>query len=271
MPPSGSAHPAPDGLTVGQVSARLGVTVRALHHWDDIGLAPPSGRTAGGYRLYTAGDLERLERVVAYRETGLGLDRIRAVLDDPAADVPRALRDQREQVAQRIARLEQLAAGLDRMIDAHDRGPLLSPEEQAEIFGPGWSPERTAQARQRYGDTQQWRQFAERSAARTPQEWQAVAAAVTALDGALAAAMDAGVTPGSPTADALVERHRAVFGAYFTLTRPMQVCLARRYERDPDFAAHYDGVRPGLAAWFRRAVDASARAHGIDPDTATWE
>ncbi|HEU5418386.1 MAG TPA: MerR family transcriptional regulator, partial [Streptosporangiaceae bacterium] len=100
------------GLTVGQVSAHLGVTVRALHHWDEIGLARPSLRTAAGYRLYTAGDLERLHRIVVYRELGLGLDRIRAILDDPAAEAPGALRAQRARVAERIDRLRQLSAGL---------------------------------------------------------------------------------------------------------------------------------------------------------------
>ncbi|MGW6776438.1 MerR family transcriptional regulator, partial [Streptomyces sp. NPDC055037] len=109
-----------DGLTVGQVSARLGMTVRALHHWDEIGLARPSQRTAAGYRLYTAGDLERLHRIIVYREIGLDLDRIRGVLDDSTADVPAALRAQRTQVAERIDRLQQLGAGLNRMIDAHE-------------------------------------------------------------------------------------------------------------------------------------------------------
>jgi MerR family transcriptional regulator, thiopeptide resistance regulator len=59
-----------DGLTVGQVSARLGVTVRALHHWDETGLARPSLRTAAGYRLYTAGDLDRCPRSVKDRLHG---------------------------------------------------------------------------------------------------------------------------------------------------------------------------------------------------------
>ncbi|WP_099055438.1 MerR family transcriptional regulator [Streptomyces lydicus] len=260
-----------DGLTVGQVSTRLRVTVRALHHWDEIGLARPSLRTTGGYRLYTAGDLERLHRIVVYREIGLGLDRIRAVLDDSTADVPGALRAQRTQVAERIDRLQQLSAGLDRMIEAHERGLLLSVEQQAAIFGPQWNPDWPAEARQRYGDTTQWRQYAERSAARGPEEWQAIADANTALDRALGEAMDAGVTPGDPEANQLVERHREVFASYFPLTRQMQVCLGRTYEADPAFAAHYDGIRAGLAAWFRRLIDASARAHGIDPDTATWE
>ncbi|MFF8968948.1 MerR family transcriptional regulator [Streptomyces sp. NPDC014995] len=261
-----------DGLTVGQVSTRLGVTVRALHHWDEIGLARPSLRTAAGYRLYTAGDLERLHRIVVYREIGLGLDRIQAVLDDSTADVPGALRAQRAQVAERIDRLQQLSAGLDRMIDAHERGLLLTAEQQAAIFGPRWNPDWPAQARRRYGDTTQWRQYAELSASRGPQEWQAVADAMAGLERALGDAMDAGVTPGGPEANRLVEWHREIFSSsYFPLTRQMQVCLGRMYEADPGFAAHYDGIRAGLAGWFRRIIDAGARAHGIDPDTATWQ
>ncbi|MFE7745862.1 MerR family transcriptional regulator [Nocardia sp. NPDC057455] len=260
-----------DGLTVGQVSTRLGVTVRALHHWDEIGLARPSLRTGAGYRLYTAGDLELLNRIVVYRELGLGLDSIRAILDGSAADVPGALRAQRTQVAERIDRLRQLSAGLDRMIDAHERGLLLTAEQQSAIFGPLWNPDWAAHARQRYGHTAQWQQYAERSATRGPEEWQAIADAVVCLERALGDAMDAGVTPGSPEANELVERHREVFASYFPLTRQMQVCLGRMYEADPGFAAHYDGIRAGLATWMRRIIDASARAHGIDPDTATWQ
>ncbi|MEU0056571.1 MerR family transcriptional regulator [Streptomyces sp. NPDC006334] len=271
MPDATDSDSDSDGLTVGQVSARLGVTVRALHHWDEIGLARPSLRTVAGYRLYTAGDLQRLHRVVVYREIGLGLDGIRAVLDDSAADVPGALREQRAQVTERIDRLQRLGTGLDRMIDAHERGLLLTAEQQASVFGPDWKPEWPTEARRRYGDTAQWRQYAELSAGRGPEEWQAVADAVAGLDRALGDAMDAGVRPGSPEANRLVERHREVFASCFPLTRQMQVCLARMYEDDPGFAAHYDGVRAGLAAWFRQIVDASARAHGIDPDTATWD
>ncbi|WP_280274326.1 TipAS antibiotic-recognition domain-containing protein [Nocardia wallacei] len=142
----------------------------------------------------------------------------------------------------------------------------------AAIFGPRWNPDWAAEARRRYGDTTQWQQYAERSAARGPAEWQAVADTVTDLESALAAAMDAGVTPGSPEANRLAERHREAFtSSYFPLTRQMQVCLARTFETDPGFAAHYNNIRPGLATWFRRTIESGARAHNIDPDTATWQ
>lgn len=267
---TGTAHA--DGLTVGQAATRLGVTVRALHHWDETGLARPSLRTAAGYRLYMAHDLERLHRIVVYRELGLGLDRIQGIMDDPDADVAEELRAQRAQIAERIDRLQRLGAGLDRMIEAHERGPLLTADQQAEVFGPRWNPDWPARARERYGHTAQWQQYAERSAARNPEQWQAVADSITALDRALADAMDAGIAPGSPEANQLVERHREVFSsAYFPLSRQRQVCLGRLYEDDPGFAAHYNGIRAGLATWFRRIVDAAARAHGIDPDSATWQ
>lgn len=261
----------PDGLTVGQTAARLAVTVRTLHHWDEIGLAPASLRTDAGYRLYTATDIERLHRVIVYREIGLGLDQIRAVLDEPDVEPLAALRTQRDDVSQHLDRLRHLRTGLDRMIEAHERGVLLTADEQAAIFGPDWNPDWPAMARRRYGHTPQWQQYAERAAARTPNDWRAVTAAMTDVDRELGAALHADVTPGSAAADRLVERHREAIGAFFPVTRSMQVCLGRMYEADPAFTAHYDGIRPGLTSWLRQSIDANARAHGIDPDTAAWE
>lgn len=258
------------GLTVGQAAARLGVTVRSLHHWDEIGLARPSSRSAAGYRLYTESDCERLRRIVVYRELGLELETIRSVLDDPGTGTVEALRAQQTQLAERIKRLTALSDDLDRMIDAQEHGLLMTAEEQTATFGPEWDPHWQAEARQRYGATTQWQQYAERSASRTAADWHDIAKATTALDQALADALDAGIEPGSPEANALVDRHREVFSAYFPITRQTQVVLGRMYEADPKFTAHYDGVRAGLAAWLRRIIDASARANGIDPDTATW-
>ena len=76
--------------------------------------------------------------------------------------------------------------------------------------------------------------------------------------------------PGSSEANALVARHREAFSAYFPISREMKVVLGRMFEADPAYAAHYDGVGAGLAGWLRRAIDAAARADGIDPDAATW-
>ncbi|GAA4092081.1 MerR family transcriptional regulator [Nonomuraea soli] len=258
------------GLTVGAAAAHLGVTVRTLHHWDRIGLARPSGRTGGGYRLYSAADIARLHRVLVYRELGLPLDEIGELLDAPAVDMTGPLEQQRGQLLERISRLQAMVGAVDRMIEAARTGILLSAEEQIAIFGERWKPSLTEGARERWGDTAQWAQFAERAARMTPEDWQRVADTVTTLEQDLASAKRAGVRPGSAEADALAERHRAVMNASFDCTLSMQVCLGRKYVADPGFTAYYDAIEPGLTVWLRDVIDAHARERGIDPDSATW-
>ncbi|MEU7614466.1 MerR family transcriptional regulator [Micromonospora sp. NPDC049204] len=260
-----------DCVTVGEAAELAGVTVRTLHHWDEIGLASPSMRTTAGYRQYTDADLQRLDRIVAYREVGLGLDAVREILDDATAEISATLREQRAQLAERIQELQQLDARLERMTEAHERGILLSDEAQSEVFGADWGAHRARHARTVWGDTVQWAQFAERAAFRTREQWQSLSAAMSTLQLDLGNALDQGVIPGTPEANSLIERHREVFSNFFPLTRQMQVCLGRMFESDPGFSAHYDGIRVGLASWFRQSIDECARTHGIDPETATWQ
>jgi DNA-binding transcriptional MerR regulator len=76
------AIPAPDPgqlLSIGQLARRSGVPARTIRFWSDAGLVPPTGRSAGGYRLYDAAAVARLDLVLALRELGLGLDAIRAI------------------------------------------------------------------------------------------------------------------------------------------------------------------------------------------------
>ena len=71
-----------ESYTVGQVAAFAHVTVRTLHHYDEIGLLVPGDRSAAGYRRYSGDDLARLQRILFYRELGFGLDEITKILDD---------------------------------------------------------------------------------------------------------------------------------------------------------------------------------------------
>lgn len=70
-------------LTVKAVAELAGVSVRTLHHYDEIGLLKPAGQSAAGYRLYSQEDLERLQQILFFRELGFSLKEIRAILDSP--------------------------------------------------------------------------------------------------------------------------------------------------------------------------------------------
>lgn len=258
-------------LTVGQVAETLGLTVRTLHHWDEVDLAAPSHRSHSGYRLYNDGDLQKLKRILIYRELGLELEQIRKILQQSTVDVHTALRDQHHALIQKINRLSQLRDDVDAMVATFDHGITLSENEQRRVFGPGWDPQWPTEARQKYGDSAQWRYYAERAAHRSPEQWSTISAANQDFEQALIDAVADDTKPGGPRANALVEQHRAVFSSYFPLSRQMQVCLGRMYEQSPDYAAHYDHLRPGLASILRAYIEASAKEHGVDLTSVRWE
>jgi len=99
--------------TVGKLAALAGVTVRMLHHYDRIGLLEPDERTGSGhYRRYGPESVERLHRILSYRELGLSLDEIATLLDDPHADRLAHLRRQERLLRDRIGRLEEMVGWL---------------------------------------------------------------------------------------------------------------------------------------------------------------
>ncbi|WP_202806583.1 MerR family transcriptional regulator [Kribbella catacumbae] len=260
-----------EDLTVGRAAELVGVSVRTLHHWDAIGLIRPSERTWSGYRVYSANDIARTHRVLVYRELGFPLAEIAKLLDDPDVNARSHLRRQRSELAGQISRLQTMVSAVDRMLEATTTGLRLTPEQQVEIFGADWKPAWVDEAEERWGTTPQWAQYAERAAARSPEDWKAIAATTSTLESDLAAAMRAGVAPGSLEANALAERHRTLLSTYFDCTHSMHVCIGRRYVDDPGYAEYYDAAAPGLAVWLRDTIFANADAQGVDPDSATWE
>lgn len=271
MVPVRDAGTVTNELTVGQVASLVGISVRTLHHWDEVALVRPSGRTHGDYRVYDAADVARINRVLVYRELGMSLAEIGRVLDDPEVDEREQLLRQRTLLTTRIARLQEMVSAVDQMVEGHDMGQQLSPQEQAEIFGTDWKPEYAEEAEQRWGDTPQWEQSQARASSMTREQWEQVKADVDALEADLAAAKRSGVDPVSNEAAELVERHRRSIDRFYDCSTSMQVCLTRMYLEDARFTEHYEQLAPGLTAWLADAVAATARAQGIDPETATWQ
>lgn len=99
-------------FTVGEISRLTGVTVRALHHHDEIGLVKPSQRSAAGYRLYGDCDVLRLQQVLVLRELGVPLDEIGATLDRET-DRAALLRGHRAALVEKRGRIEAIRREAD--------------------------------------------------------------------------------------------------------------------------------------------------------------
>ncbi len=247
--------------TVGRVAEVFGVTVRTLHHYDEIGLLVPSERSAAGYRLYTEADLTRLQQVVVYRRLELPLDEIAVLLQDDADPVSH-LRRQRDAVTTRLGELGELVAAIDRALEREMDERPATREQMKELFGDGFEDDYGQEAQERWGESEAWRQSEQRTAGYTKADWTQVKAEMDEVNGALAAALRAGLPATSPEAMDAAESHRRHIEArFYALTHEFHRGLAEMYVSDPRFTKTYEEVEPGLAQYVRDAIHANADRH----------
>ena len=245
--------------TVGAVARLAGVTVRTLHHYDEIGLLTASGRTDAGYRHYADADLDRLQRILFYRELGFGLDQIRKVMNDGDADAIGHLRRQHAMLRDRIGRLERMASAVEKAMEARTMGINLTPEERFEVFGDFDPDEHAAEVEQRWGDTDAYRESRRRVSRYTKADWARIKAEGQAAVEQVVAAMNAGKPADSEEAMAGAEAHRRqIDDAFYACSYEMHVGLAEMYIADPRFTATYEKIAPGLAQYLHDAIKANA-------------
>ncbi|HYO35707.1 MAG TPA: MerR family transcriptional regulator [Geodermatophilus sp.] len=246
-------------MNVGEVAALAGVTVRTLHHYDRIGLLSPSGRTAAGYRRYSAADLDRLHQVLLYRELGFPLEEVATLLHDPSADPAEHLRRQHRLLRDRLERTQAMVAAVEKEMEARSMGIALTPEERFEVFGEH-DPERyEAEVQERWGDTDAYAQSKRRAAAYSKEDWVRIRAEGEDVERRMAEALRAGVSPDSaPAMDLAEEARQQISRSFYDCSPEMHAGLGRMYVEDERFTAHYEQRAPGLAQWVSTAVQANA-------------
>jgi DNA-binding transcriptional MerR regulator len=190
---------------VGEFAAQTGVSVRTLHHYDQIGLLRPAGYSEGGHRLYSDADLLRLQQIVTLRYLGFALPQIKELLARPDFDLLASLRIQRRALRDRIAELERIDAAIAELVErrqATDRWAWdLVARASAAVQG-GLAEK--GEKMQSYYTPEQMRQFEELRQQVPAEEIRAVEEGWTALLADVHAHRD--LDPASPEAQALADR-----------------------------------------------------------------
>jgi MerR family transcriptional regulator, thiopeptide resistance regulator len=194
-------------LKVGELAGRTRITVRALHHYDRIGLLEPSLRTESGHRLYDADDLARLQKIVSLRQLGFSLEEIGACLDRedfPAMEVIRLhvsrLREQIEMAQRLCERLESLAARLHAEQDVSGEEIVQMIEEMTMIEN-YYTPEQLEYLKERQAEV------GEERMRQAPNDW-------ASLFADYRAAMEQGIDAADPRAQALAKRQQALIDEF---------------------------------------------------------
>ncbi len=239
-------------------AARIaGVSVRTLHHYDEIGLLVPKLRSAAGYRLYGRDDLLRLQQILIGRELGLTLQEIGRSLDDPGFDLKRALQSQRQQLLGRAERTAAMLRAVDAaliILDAEDSS--MNVKDLFEGFDPS---EYEEEAQQRWGGTDAYAESARRTSRYTAEDWARYKAEQAGIYSDLVAALSAGTLPEDPSARAIAERHRLSIDRWFyPCSKALHRGLADMYEADTRFAENIDRHGKGLTPFLAAAIRANA-------------
>lgn len=242
---------------VGDVSRIARTSIRTLHYYDEIGLLAPTGRTDAGYRLYTDEDLLRLQQILIGRELGLSLEDIRRSLDDPSFDGRGALLAQKKQLQERAAQTAAMIAAIDAalaIVDSTGHGGTM--ESIFEGFNPA---EYETEARERWGNTDAYKEAARRTQRYTKEDWQRHRSEQGSIYADATALMSGGAAPTDDAAMAVAERHRLLIDRWFyPCSVDLHRGLAGLYESDDRFKAGIDGHAPGLAAFLAAAIRANA-------------
>ena len=194
---------------VGEVATLTRVSVRALHHYDRIGLLRPAAHSSGGYRLYGETDLLRLQQILTLRYLGFPLKRIGALLDRPDFDLLASLRVQRKVLHERIEELERIAATIGDLIERRQATGDWSWELVIEASGAvGAGLTRREETMDAHYTPEQMAQFAELKKITPPEEIEAIQHGWIELMAEVRANPD--LDPASAEAQALADRWEAL-------------------------------------------------------------
>lgn len=246
------------GHTVKQVAKLSGVSVRTLHHYDEIGLLKPACVGENGYRYYGCEELLRLQQILFHRELDFSLEEIRRVLDAPGFDRTAALRAHRQKLASDARRYRRLVRTIDETLAALEGDAKMEDKAMYRGFDPEKQAGYEKELVEKHGPAMQthiddakagmagWKQS----------DFDAMQAEADAIEAGMAKALTDGLPIDSGAVTALMRRQHAWIGKSWNRPAPAAAFagLGQMYLDHPDFRARYEGRQPGLTEYMAEAM-----------------
>lgn len=245
-------------LKVGEVSKKIGMSVRALHHYDEIGLLSPSHRSESGYRLYGLDDLMQLQKIKSLSLLRFSLDAIKNMLQNKETSLLSVLKQHIENLTSEIEQQQMLIRRL------HDLAHILEQSKQPSVemlydtlketimYEKYYTPEQLKELSERR------KQFGEADIKSVEQEWQDIFDKFKKL-------FDAKKPASSPEAQALAKRSQKLIDMFTGGNPAIEQSLKKMYETEGANSILNQGshggmnVDPALFAYFREACDLANR------------
>ena len=236
-------------MTVHEVSKLTGVSVRALHHYDQLGLLKPAEVTEAGYRLYDEGSLARLQSILLFRELQFPLKDIGEILDSPTFDRNKAL-------DQQIRLLELQKEHLENLIEFAKGMKLVGVKRMTDFtaFDTKKIDDYAREAKASWGQTKEWKEYEQKAQGRTREDNAALARGMMDIFAEFGAIRDQ--DPASPAAQALVDKLQSyITEHYYTCSDEILLSLSKMYDGGGTMTENIDKVGgPGTGDFAARAI-----------------
>ncbi|PBQ33267.1 MerR family transcriptional regulator [Sphingobacteriaceae bacterium] len=241
-------------FTVNQLAKLAGVSVRTLHHYDDIGLLEPGTRTESNYRYYGEEELLRLQQILFYKELDLPLAKIVEILDDPSFDTASALKSHKNELLKRKKRTMDLLQTIDKTLKSLSQKSKLK-KMKAEDMYHGFDKEQLKayekEATEKYGSDimneskLRMKQMGKEGLDKLLAEGEEITKELSKL---------MNLKPDDEKVQALIKRHYKMMGGFYTVTPEIYQGLADLYVNDDRFKKNYEKHKEGLAKFLREGM-----------------
>ncbi|OMF11882.1 MerR family transcriptional regulator [Paenibacillus amylolyticus] len=237
-------------MKVKEVAELASISVRTLHHYDEIGLLTPDEVTSAGYRLYSDANLERLQQILFFKELDFSLKEIKNIITNPSFNPEEALNMHRLILLEKRQRLDQMIATIDRTV-LHVRGEIkMTAKEQFEGFDFSQNPYEQ-EARERWGD-QAVDQANQKLHSKSNTEQNALSEQMNEIYKRLAALRH--TEPASAEAQAGIQEWYTLLNRMGNYSPEVFRGLGQMYVDDERFTRNIDQFGDGLAVFMRDAM-----------------
>lgn len=240
-------------LSVGEAARLFGISVRTLRYYDEIGLLKPSEVSPSGYRYYDNAAVETLWQIMFYRELQMPLDEIAAVLNAPDNNRRQALKRHKELLLLRRNRLDRLVTLIDKTLNGDDTEMDIKNVSNAKKELERTREKYAAEVRERWGNTEAYKQSEKKYAGYTPEEKLEIFAEAGEIFKAFAASR--GTAPESAPVQELVKRWQDhITKSHYDCSREILSCLGEMYVGDSRFTESIDRYGEGTARLMSEAI-----------------
>lgn len=242
---------------VKEVADVAGVSVRTLHHYDQIGLLKPKSATAAGYRLYTDYDLERLQQILFLKELAFSLQDIKSILDSPNFDRKQALIAQKKLLIKKKNRLEAIINLVNKTINTIEGVSTMTNKEMFKSFDMTeinqHQQKYAEEVKQKYGKTKAYQESQQKTAAYTKNDWSAIQTKGNEILQRIATLMNK--KPADPQVQKEIDQWRQhITDNFYNCTIDILRGLGEMYVSDQRFTVNIDKIKPGLAVFMKEAI-----------------